>query len=248
MNNFFNSVVDLIATIFSKLSVLLIIIVLGLIIFSRIDKLFKMDLISGTISASEKLIIANGSEEKPVENTGPAKIVYEGNIKPEDSAIASNVGSSEEDETEIISFEITEGQTPKEVATTLKDNGLIQDVQTFIGLLENSNLLDRIIPGVYKVPENIKNLELIESVTIPPEDNEVEEAEVISFEIKSEHTPQDVAQLLLEKGLILDPPSFIILLEENGLMDSITQGVYRLPKDIKNAELLEAITTPHSEN
>ncbi|NLW41983.1 MAG: endolytic transglycosylase MltG [Tissierellia bacterium] len=245
MNSVFNKIIDFFASIISKLSVLLIIIVLGLVIFSRIDKLFKMDLIGETISNPERLINANVLEEETIDNSGPAKIVYEGNIKPEDSASAINAESLDPDGNNIVGFEIVEGQSVTEIANTLRDKNLIQDPHTFVSLLETSNLLDRIIPGVYKVPGNIKNMELIESITIPPEEGVAEESEMIDFEIKPEDTPEDVAKTLLDKGLIQDPPSFILLLESNGAMESIMPGVYKLPNDILNAELIKAITTPH---
>lgn len=245
MNSLFNKIIDFFVAIISKLSVLLIILILGLIIFSRIDKLFKMDLIGESISSTEKSILANNSGEDIVEKAGPAEIVYEGNIKPEDSASAVSAVGPNEEEAEIISFEIAEGQSPKEVADNLKGKGLIQDPFTFVTLLENSNLLDRVRVGSYKVPENIKNMELIEAITIPPETESQEELEIINFEIKQEHTPEDVAKLLLDKGFIQDPPSFILLLEDNGLMDRIEPGVYRLPREIKNSELIQTITTPH---
>lgn len=245
MNNLFSKIIDFFVAIISKLSVLLIILILGLIIFSRIDKLFKMDLIGESISSTEKSILANNSGEDIVEKVGPAEIVYEGNIKPEDSASAVSAGGPNEEESEIIAFEIAEGQSPKEVAENLKEKGLIQDPFTFLTLLENSNLLDRVRVGSYKVPENIKNMELIEAITIPPETETQDELEIINFEIKEEHTPEDVAKLLLDKGFIQDPPSFILLLEEGGLMDRIETGVYRLPKEITNAELIQTITTPH---
>ncbi|MFB0971905.1 MAG: endolytic transglycosylase MltG [Tissierellia bacterium] len=245
MNSVINKIIDFFATVVSKLSVLLIILVLGLIIFSRIDKLFKMDLIGETISNPERLITANVPEEEAKVDSGPAKIVYEGDIKPEDSASAINAENINPDDLSIIGFEIFEGQSVTEIANTLRDKKLIQDPDTFVKLLESSNLLDRIIPGVYKVPENIKNMELIESITIPPEEGVVAETEMINFEIKPEDTPNDVAKTLLDKGFIQDPPSFIMLLESNGLMESIVPGIYKLPKDIINVELIKTITTPH---
>lgn len=250
MNNPFNKIIDVVTSFASRLSVLLIILVLGLIIFSRLDKLFNMNIIDDNIPSAENLILSNKDKDYGNETDKPALIVYEGNIKPEDSLSIKSKKEESEKPDDIVAFEIYEDQSPREVATTLKDKGLIQDIETFIVLLEGSNLLERIIPGTYNLPKNIKNMELIESITIPPTNEEevMEEIEYISFEISEVDTPNDVAKILLDKGFIQDPPSFIKLLEENNLLEKIIPGIYKLPKDIKNQELIETITEAHTEN
>lgn len=249
----FNKIIDFLVFIVSKLSVLLIILVLGLIIFSRMDKLFNMNIIGDRIvfSDNEK----NG--EKQIENKGRAKIIYEGNIKPSDE-VRSEVNTDAEGNVleEVVTFEILEEQDAKQVAEVLKNYNLIQDSATFISLLERANLIDGIKPGVYKVPSNIKNLDLIETITIVASRSELDSrisgeenpVEIVTFEIKEEDNLNKVSDILKSNDLIQDKNTFKLLLEEAELTDSIKPGVYKVPANIKNADLIEYITADKSED
>ncbi len=100
---------------------------------------------------------------------------------------------------------------------------------------------------MYKVPENIKNMDLLAAITIAASTVENngetnESIKLVTFEIKSGDAPSEVAKLLQDNGLIQDPPSLILLLEEKNLIDDIKPGVYNVPLDIKNADLIESIT------
>lgn len=244
-----NKIIDFFAFILSKLSIVLIIVILTVIIFSRIDKLFNMDIMT------DKVSFPNNKTEV-VDSSGPAKIYYEGNIKPSDEQ-NKNVTKDEEGKIidEIITFEILEDQSPEQVADLLKNYNLIQDKTTFINLLENANLLDGIKPGVYKVPSNIKNLDLIETITIVASQSELDArisgektpVEIITFTIDEDDNFEDISKILKSNNLIQDIPSFKLLLEEKNLMDEIVPGVYKVPADIKNADLINYITTEPSE-
>lgn len=249
----FNKIIDFLAFVISKLSVLLIILVLGLIIFSRMDKLFNMNIMQDRIAFSDN----EKNTENTDENKGKAKIIYEGNIKPSDE-IRSEVSTDAEGNVleEVVTFEILEEQDAEQVAEVLKNYNLIQDSATFISLLERANLIDGIKPGVYKVPSNIKNMDLIETITIIASRSELDSrisgeekpVEIVTFEIKEEDNLDKVAELLKSNELIQDKATFKILLKEAELTDSIMPGVYKVPANIKNADLIEYITTEDLEN
>lgn len=74
--------------------------------------------------------------------------------------------------TETVTFTILEGSSAENAAEILKQAGLIQDSASFIGILNQNGLRDMIRPGEYTVDKNIKNLDLIEKITINP--NEVQ--------------------------------------------------------------------------
>lgn len=245
LKSFFNKIIDVFSFVFSKLSILIILLVLGLLIYTRLNSLFKLDLI-GEGSLLRNTMNQINQEEVVETRQGPAKIVYHGNVPTEEEVVETT-----EDEGEIISFEIIEEQSPQQVAQMLKSVGLISDPPSLVLLLEESGLQNSIVPGSYEVNSTILNRELIaeitnteaevssESTTTPSGETAIN---LVSFEIVEGQTPEEVANVLKDAGLISDPPSFILLLDNANLRDEIKPGVYRVPSDIKNLDLIETIT------
>ncbi len=244
MKNFYNKILDIINVIISKLSIVLIVLLLGLIIYSRLDKLFQIGFLSENNLIDSKL---NTKIEEPVDN-GPAKVVYRGELPSDDEEVlVENNGKK-------ISFEIMGNQSPEQVAKMLKDVGLISDPPSLILQMEGAGLLDSLKPGSYEVNDNILNRELIAVITgtdYAVEDSQEndksndkpgEDLELVTFEILEGQSLEEVSNTLKDVKLIQDTQTFINLVENANLRDDVKVGVYRLPKNIKNIDLIESIT------
>ena len=155
----------------------IIILAVGGLIFWRLDKLFNTNIIN------ENAIIQNENGETEIFN------IFNSDDKDEDDKKDDNTESgdksnddkkvlgavetvestqavTEPDEPDIVTFVIPEGVTNEEVGNVLLESKLIKHVPTFIQLLEDLSAAEDIKPGEYNVPSNIKNLDLIETITI----------------------------------------------------------------------------------
>lgn len=170
LRRFFEGLAEALHGFMEVATILLIVLALGIVILSRLDKLFDTDLV-----ADSQIVLNLGQFEdsEPVIEPQNAPIVYDGTSPVGNSNDIEVVTPEQSTETtiNIVTFEILEGQTPDEVANTLQATGLIQDSYTFVDLLNQTNLAADIKPGMYKVPANIKNLDLIETITIAGEPN-----------------------------------------------------------------------------
>lgn len=260
MRNFYNKILDIINVIFSKLSIVIIVLILGILIYSRLDKLFKIGLISEGSIINNTLNQIN-QEEIIENNDGPARIIYRGELPSDNLEEVANEETEEAEEpAETISFNIIPEQTPQQVTRMLRDLGLISDPASLILLMENQGLIDSIQPGSYEVKDNILNQELISVITnteYQPADTEEtanetnedttessssSEIDLVTFEILEGQTPEEVAASLRDVDLIQDPQSFILLIDNANLRDEIKPGVYRVPSNIRNLDLVETIT------
>lgn len=259
MRNFYNKILDIINVIFSKLSIVIIVLILGILIYSRLDKLFKIGLISEGSIINNTLNQIN-QEEIIENNDGPARIIYRGELPSDNLEEVANTETEEvEEPAETISFNIIPEQTPQQVTRMLRDLGLISDPASLILLMENQGLIDSIQPGSYEVKDNILNQELISVITnteYQPADTEEtasessnttgssssSEIDLVTFEILEGQTPEEVAASLRDVDLIQDPQSFILLIDNANLRDEIKPGVYRVPSNIRNLDLVETIT------
>lgn len=246
MKDVFNKFLDILSYIFSKLSYLIIIAVLGLFVFSKLNNLFDVGIIDNENFISKKF---NLSSQEEVVSASPAKIIYKGG-RPSEEEI-----QAEEDflksKGSIVSFEIKANQNIDEICQSLVATGLIEDISSFKMMLESTKLIDNIEPGTYDVPSDIRNRDLISEIThtqpvnenISSKNLEKEETiDLVSFEIKEEDGPIEVCNTLKEVGLIQDTTTFLNLLEDANLLDEIKPGKYRLPRNIKNIDLIESIT------
>lgn len=246
MKDILNKFLDILSYIFSKLSYVIIIAVLGLFIFSKLNNLFGVGIIDNENFLSKKLIL---NTEEEIESTGPAKIIYKGGRPSEEEIQAEEEFFKSKGS--IVAFEIEANQSLDEVCEKLVEVGLIQDIPSFKMILEATKLTDKIEPGTYEVAADIRNRDLISEITHTEVVNEdissknVEREETInlvSFEIKEEDGPIELCNTLKEVGLIQDTETFIGLLEDANLLEDIKPGKYRLPKNIKNIDLIESIT------
>ena len=152
-----------------------IILAVGGLIFWRLDKLFNTNIIN------ENAIIQNENGQTEIfnifNNDDKDKEVDEdtesGDKNNDDKKVLGAVETvestqavSEPDEPEIVTFIIPEGITNEEVGNVLLESKLIKHVPTFMQLLEDLSASEDIKPGEYNVPSNIKNLDLIETITI----------------------------------------------------------------------------------
>lgn len=246
MKDIFNKFLDILSYIFSKLSYVIIIAVLGLFVFSKLNNLFDVGIIDKENFISKKL---NLNSQEEVVDLSPAKIIYKGG-RPSEEQI-----QAEEDflksKGSIVSFEIQPNQSIDEICQNILAAGLIEDSSAFKKMLESTKLIDKIEPGTYEVPADIINRDLISEIThtevvnenISSKNVEKEETiDLVSFELKEEDGPIEVSNTLKEAGLIQDTTTFINLLEDANLLDEIKPGKYRLPKNIKNIDLIESIT------
>lgn len=246
MKGFFNKFLDVLSYIFSKLSYLIIIVVLGLFVFSRLNNLFDVGIINQENFISKTLNLTVDQEET---SSGPAKIIYKGG-KPS----AQDIEAEEEfarNKGNLVSFEIGPNQSIDQICQTLLDKGLIVDPPSFKMMLETTNMADKIEPGKYDVAADIRNRDLISEITHTELVNEeissrpVEgdsNIDLVSFEILEDDDPRQVAEKLRELGLIQDVATFLNLLEDANLLEEIKAGKYRLPRNIKNLDLIESIT------
>lgn len=246
MKDILNKFLDILSYIFSKLSYVIIIAVLGLFIFSKLNNLFDVGIIDNENFLSKKL---NLNTEEEVVSTGPAKIIYKGG-RPSDEEIQAEEEFFKS-KGSIVAFEIKPNQSLDEVCEKLVEVGLIQDIPSFKMILEATKLTDAIEPGTYEVAADIRNRDLISEITHTEEVNEdissknverEETIELVSFEIKENDGPIELCNTLKEVGLIQDTETFIGLLENANLLEDIKPGKYRLPKNIKNIDLIESIT------
>lgn len=165
MKDFFYNIYDLFLNLFEKIIIIIVVAILALIILSRINKLFKINV----LNIEDKLPI--NQEEIVVKENGNAPIYYMGEL-PEEKAVEEiedvkvDNDTNAKNQLNIIAFEIKEEDTIKDVMETLRSVGLIQDPVTMENLITSMNLNENITPGTYRVPENIKNLDLIETITI----------------------------------------------------------------------------------
>lgn len=246
MKNIFNKFLDVLSYLFSKLSYVIIIVVLGLFVFSKLNNLFDVGIIDNENFISKKL---NLNSEEEVVDLSPAKIIYKGGRPSEEQIQAEEEFLKSKGS--IVSFEIKANQSVDEVCDSILAAGLINDPTSFKMMLESTKLIDKIEPGTYEVPSDIRNRDLISEITHTETVNEnissknVEKEETIdlvTFEIKEEDGPIEVCNTLKEAGLIQDTTTFINLLEDANLLDEIKPGKYRLPRNIKNIDLIESIT------
>lgn len=246
MKNIFNKFLDVLSYLFSKLSYVIIIAVLGLFVFSKLNNLFDVGIIDNENFISKKL---NLNAEEEVVDLSPAKIIYKGGRPSEEQIQAEEEFLKSKGS--IVSFEIKANQSVDEVCDSILAAGLINDPTSFKIMLESTKLIDKIEPGTYEVPSDIRNRDLISEITHTETVNEsissknVEKEETIdlvTFEIKEEDGPIEVCNTLKETGLIQDTTTFINLLEDANLLDEIKPGKYRLPRNIKNIDLIESIT------
>lgn len=251
MKTFFNKIIDIISFIFSKLSYLIIILVLGLIIFSRLNNLFDVEILSdnGLIAKNLNIISKDITSKEEKKQDTVAKIIYKGGKPSEEDILAQEEFAKSRQN--LVSFTIEANEVPQTVAEKLQSLQLIVDPASFLMMLDNLNLLDKIEPGKYEVVSDIKNKDLISIITNTDMDyngtkNKPVETEgsinLISFEIKEGNSLEDVAATLKNVGLIQDTTTFIMLVKNANLANDIKPGVYRLPKDIKNLDLIESIT------
>ena len=161
MNRFLYNLYNILLNIIEKASVLLIVGVLSLIIFSRLDNLFQSDIVTlNPISVNEE-------NDLLVQNDGAAPIVYKGSLTNDDTT--SNVTRIDKEDTRdipTITFEITDEDNIDTILNKFVELGFIEDKGTFKSLLNDLGVAGYINPGVYEVPENIKNLDLAETITI----------------------------------------------------------------------------------
>lgn len=165
LRRFFEGLADALQGFMEVATILIIVLALGVVVLSRLDKLFDTNLM-----ADSQIVLNLGQLEntEPVVEPEQAPIILDG-TNPSGTTNNIEVITPEqpvETTIQIVAFEIIDGQTPAEVADTLRNAGLIQDSYTFVDLLNQTNLAGDIKPGVYKVPANMKNLDLIETITL----------------------------------------------------------------------------------
>lgn len=164
MGSFNEKISDFIFNFIEFISIILVVLILGFIIISRLDSLFNTNLI-----AAENVMTVLGLEKhaEVSENTNSKpEIVFEGELPNDESKIEVVSPNEKEPKIEIVTFEITKADTLDQVIEKLINAGLIQDAFTFKDLLNQMNLSENVTPGLYKVPKNIKNLDLVETITI----------------------------------------------------------------------------------
>lgn len=164
MGNFNEKVSDFFFNFIEFISIVLVVLILGFIIVSRLDSLFNTNLIANE-NVMSILGIENNSEVSEVTNSKPI-IIFEGELPETETKVEVVSPNEKEPKIEIVTFEIVATDTVDQVAEKLLNAGLIQDAFTFKDILNQMNLADSITPGLYKVPKNIKNLDLVETITI----------------------------------------------------------------------------------
>lgn len=155
-------------TIIERGSVLIVALILGFIIFSRLDNLFQSNLISlNNVSIDEQ-------KDLYVQNEGVAPIIFKGELAKEEPKTnnVTEIVNDKPREIQQIEFEITTEDDLNSILDKFVNLGFIEDKNTFKGMLEDLRLTGYITPGVYKVPANIKNLELAETITIANNEEE----------------------------------------------------------------------------
>lgn len=164
MSSFNEKISDFFFNIIEFISILLIILILGFIIVSRLDSLFNTNLISDE-NVIAILGIENNPEIKEELNSKPI-VIFEGDLPSDEPKVEVVSPNENEPKIEIVTFEILATDTLDQVCEKLINAGLIQDSFTFKDLLNQMNLSENVTPGLYKVPKNIKNLDLVETITI----------------------------------------------------------------------------------
>ncbi|MDO5725062.1 MAG: hypothetical protein Q4P29_02040 [Tissierellia bacterium] len=170
MKKFTTFIGDFIYKLIDYLLLLIILLIVGSLIFWRVDKLFQTNIIDSAIQGTESpygQAITNMNEF--IEGFAKTDINPDEVIEDEEEPVkqeGETVTLSQPKVVLIIDFEIPEGATVDEVGAILKEHKLIEDILSFKVMLEDLGVEDDIKPGKYSVPENIKNLDLIETITI----------------------------------------------------------------------------------
>ncbi|MDO5037434.1 MAG: hypothetical protein Q4E37_03935 [Tissierellia bacterium] len=212
---FFNQILSGLQKIFHLLVLLLVLGLLVYVVIWRIDHLF-----TATLGDKESL-----------------NLLYELQHSKED--IENLTQDKPKKAPKTILVDIPTGASPEEVGQILAQAGLVEDPTYFSQMVLDQGLEGYFTPGLFEFEEDASQEQIIEDLT---QEGLAKAQESIEFTIVSGSSPEEVASLLLERGLITHPPSFVKMLEDQGLINNIISGDYVVEKPIKAQELLELIT------
>lgn len=170
MKRFFLWLLDTLYGVLDYIIMIAIVLVLGVVISWRLGKLFNTDIINNSVistaeSTKDDLLgLFNTKDDEPEEE--PKLEVKPAEVEVPTNGLETATPVVGPEEQKIVAFTITETATLDDVANTLMELNLIKHIPTFKELLSELGVSEDVKPGEYRVPSNIKNMDLIETITL----------------------------------------------------------------------------------
>jgi UPF0755 protein len=128
-------------------------------------------------------------------------------------------------------FVINKGQSVREIATDLKNEGLIKDTVAFFLLIKTSGLDGKIQAGLFYLSPSMNMQQIVKSLQVGTHDTRIT--------IPEGKRAEEVADILKENFTAYDPSWRQILVEQEGYLFPDT---YSLPKDATIDEIVSTMT------
>lgn len=145
--------------------------------------------------------------------------------------------------------DIPKGTSLEELALLLEEEGVVADSEDLVSRIQEEGLEAYLRPGIYEFDQGASLSSVVtiltqEGVDQAQAQEAQAEAERVHFELPYNASTQEVAQILLDQGLISDAEAFSSLVASQGKDGTFIGGGYSLDPSLSVQEIIDIMTTP----